>query len=313
MIEWCIPWWHGQLAKWQQDKRPVTECEALTSATAQFPLAQFVTCPPEQLRAAAEKSMQVMGVWRTGTKLAMDVYSVARNIASECGDGTPEEMVVTAECVLNESQLRKISPTQLLLTNKLKLPFYGGVEGHERWASTTTDPTVGHLLIALFVMSGKTEGFARGGTRYVHPDDVKDDPRLFMWLGQQFASGKWGWTGHYPGVNIRKLFVMRPLKETSVEQINENQKGLADLRGSINPPPPTEICPLPGQRKRDWKKLGPIAAVAGIGALLAAGVGYAVAETNVRRWKEWDPPETETPDAPEPPEPPTTQSLPGAS
>ena len=291
MTKWCMPWWHNQLTQWATDRRLVTDCKVQDSASAEFPLAGFVPCPPDQLRVAAEKSMRLMNVWPKDKPLPLAVYSLARNIASDADKGSIEERVVVGEITLNESARLKTDPTALLLMNKIKLSYYGAAD-QGRFASTHQDPTVGHVLIAAFILAGQTDNFSRGTTAYIKPNTINNDTRLIAFLGEKFASNKWGWVGHFPNVNIRHLFGLIPMTDASVDQMTTNQQGLADLRTNTNPPAPQTTCPGPGDKKPiNWKNVGTIAAVAVIASLLAAGTSYAVAESHTKRWKDWEPEE----------------------
>lgn len=293
MNDWHIPWWRSQFGNWVIDRRPVTDYPAKNDV---------VPCNPEELRKSAEKAMHLMKAWPENQPLPMPVYAAARVLASESDErSTAEEMVVMAEVMSNEGWRTRTNPASLLLTNGT----FG--RGANRFAATDKDPTVGHVMIAAAVLAGHTKQFSRGATAFIRPHRVGDKAKTLSFLNEQFNKG-WGWAGHYPNIDIRRLIGLRPSTD-SVDQIALNQEGLAALLSGQNPPPPTTPGPAPGEKQPiDWKKIGTVVAIAGIGSLIAVGTSYAVVETNTRRWKEWEPKES-GPGAPSVPpllEPPET-------
>ena len=101
-----------------------------------------------------------------GMSVSLNEYALARNIQSERGSGSVEEWVVIGEVARNEAQRRKISVSQLLLLNKYRIKAFGTLD-HGRWASTKQDPTVGQILVAKFILAGRTGNFAQGATSYI--------------------------------------------------------------------------------------------------------------------------------------------------
>jgi len=199
-------------------------------------------------------------------------------------------MVVLGEIARNESARRKIDPTTLLLG--ADTPARYGPAGPHRFSATDIDPTVGHVLIASFVLAGQTGQFARGATAFLRPAVINNDGRLIAFLADQFANGSWGWAGHYPNVHIRRVFALKPVVDASVDQITLNTQGLTDVRTGAHPVPPETTAPGPGERQPiDWKNVGTAATVAAIGSALAAGTSYAITEFHTRRWKQWEPSE----------------------
>lgn len=273
MAEWCLPWWHNQLTAWAADTRAVTDCPAKNDR---------VPRNPQELLAEAAQTTRMLGIGPP----TIQTYSIARNLASESdASSTAEELVVLGQAVTNESMRRKTSPAELLLTKGC----YG--KGPDRFSSTDKDPTAGHLVIATFVLSGHAGRFGRGACAYVRPRQVNDLAKTIAFLGQVFREEKWGWAGHYPNIDIRRLFVLVPLKENTADQIMANQQGLADLKDGKNPPPPQLTGPAPWDKQPiNWKRVGKTAAIAALGSLTAVGTAYAVAETNTKRWTDWEPP-----------------------
>ena len=226
MTQWCLPWWHAQLMQYQADKRPATSCPARTSADATYPAAGFVPCSPESLRQAASKAV--------GMSVSLNEYALARNIHSERGSGSVEEWVVIGEVARNEAWRRKISVAQLLLLNRYKINAFGTLD-QGRWASTKQDPTVGEILVAKFILSGRTGNFAQGATSYIDPDSMGGESRLISWITDRFSSGRWAWVGQLPGVPVRRTFAMRPVTSLSSQEMLDNQQGLAESQVAQQP------------------------------------------------------------------------------
>ena len=56
-----------------------------------------VACGPDALRAQAEGMLRQAGVWAGRRSLPRPTYTLARYMASEVGNGTPEEKVAVGQ------------------------------------------------------------------------------------------------------------------------------------------------------------------------------------------------------------------------
>jgi len=283
---WCIPWWHAQLDEWASDTRSVTNCPVIMTPDARFPTPGFVPCNPEALRQSAEKKLRALGVWPKDRALSLDAYGAARLIRSEWGSGPAEAKVVFVECAMNRAKLRKQSVSTLLFTNKYNLKNYGrqhavsGYTSQGRWASTAKDPTVGDILIADFVLQGKSQNFARGGDQFLDPAGMGD--RLVTVLRSWMKTSVW--VGHLPGISTKRLFVLRHVGTPDAAGRQLNEAGLDALASGEAPSAPDTICPSPGSPLRRILETTVV-----LGASVAVGVGlsYGAAELARRRYKDW--------------------------
>ena len=209
----------------------------------------------------------------------MDTYALARNLASENPSGTPETLVAVAECAINEARRQRKSVAQMLTFSNVANGTFGGIPG--RWASTRQDPRYLDIVVADFVLRGKTGNFARGGTSYVDPLAFEGKlPHAVRWLRGRLASNRWLWVGELPNVPLTKLFVMRQGKP-SPQMAQQFSAAIERVgRGQVAEPP-TEMCP-----SGFWGAL-PVVGVTVMGTGLAAIAAYAIAEGTERRYKPW--------------------------
>jgi hypothetical protein len=267
----CLPHWHDRLVAFATDTRKVTRCPVGSD--------DFVPCPPEQLRAAAERIMRDSDGWSRFKKLPLDTYSLARNIRSEHDSGTVEAKVAIAEAVYNEARRRGTSVTRLLLINSGSKPLYGR-QRQGRFAGTSRDPTVGDVLIADFVLRGKSDDFARGATKFLHPKGMGG--RLIDVVKDRFKSHVW--TGHLPGVQTTDqiMFIPAPIGPSEKAKNAEALRVLRDRVQVAQPlfpcdPPPNQLLRLTGIG------LASAAAVAAVAFFLTSEVEPA------RRVRDWIP------------------------
>jgi hypothetical protein len=145
-----------------------------------------------------------------GRSISMDAYSLARNIATEVGSGTPEEKMAVALSTIGQARRRNTSVSSLvLLTTKGErkgTALYGpihpkptGENIHGRWTASTLDPTVRDVLIAEFALSGKAGDFARGADNQAHHSIISE---------QRLRENRWYWVGPIPGVNPRHTYLV---------------------------------------------------------------------------------------------------------
>src|SRR5882724_9031557 len=93
---WCLPYWHNGVADWIKDysTRLNTDC----------PNNDDCSVDPDTLRAQTEAVLQQMTVWGANKPLSLDVYTIARNIASEFDNGNPEEQAAIAFAAINRAK-----------------------------------------------------------------------------------------------------------------------------------------------------------------------------------------------------------------
>jgi len=213
----CLPYWHNDILKFST-KRIQSGC-SLSGMN--------VACDPEQMRAAAERWLNENGYWKG--KLPMEVYTVARYVASEVGNGTPEEKVGVAEAAVGQAKLSK-TKTSVVDVLLYRTPgtatygYYGKIgKGYiGRWASTALDPCVVDIEVARFVLAGESRDFSTGaldqmGYEYM-PGGVEG---AYADIRAAARGGKL-WVGHLPGVNPWRTMLQRrgygvPAEETIAE------------------------------------------------------------------------------------------------
>jgi hypothetical protein len=228
------------------------------------------------MRRAAEAKMRSLGY---GISLSLDEYSLARNIASEIGSGTPEEKVALGESTRNKAGGR---PTSLLIykstIKSANRGYYGPIgEGqYGRWSATTRDPAVDDILIAKFVLSGKSKNFARGandqmGMDLVRKKDASGPQNSVLANARQRDY----WVGPLPGVNHWHTFLYahRPsIDPNSAEGkalVNQALAAVADTRTPDWSGLP--VCEKPGSVL--WPSL-----------LIGVPLGFAIYFLGRRRW-----------------------------
>jgi hypothetical protein len=264
-----------------------------------------VICEPETLRRTAAAAMRANGL--VGP-LTLGAYSLARYVASEVGGGTPEEKMAVALAGIQqarESYLLANLEQGLVRLFLYRTPGsrgygkYGPIHsddkgGHPfgRWASTSQDPTVQEVQIALFALSGRADGFARQARNQFGPDAAKAQARrrgesdaavyngIHDWISGLAKKMREYWIGDVAAINPRHtmLFARRALVAPSSP---EGQIMIQNaVEASFRPPLaiPTVICSKPAgadvvvARSESYKPY----AVAGGALAFAAAVGWAV-------------------------------------
>lgn len=155
-----------------------------------------------------------------GPALSVDVYTLARYIASEVGSGTPSEKVAVGEAAINRARRWGLSIRGLLL-DRAPSPnkgYYGPIHcknadgslgaPYGRWAATSRDPAVDDVLIAQMVFSGESGNFSKGADDQANVVSYNDPAGKVRALGAKNSY----WVGPLPGVDHRHtfLFAYRP-------------------------------------------------------------------------------------------------------
>lgn len=217
----CLPWWHTKYAAIADDAlgRQIVRSGCAVDGYGN------VGCDPEAMRADAEAQLRGMNLPIEG--LSLEAYTLARYAQSEVGIKTVEEGVAVMEAAVNKS---KGDVNALLLyrqgqghPNYGKYgPIHGGGGGVStapfgRWAATTSDPSVIALLLAQFVISGRSDNFSNNA-------DDQDGPEYWVNQGQQALNNyvtclavgcpnhgpQKYWVGPLPGVDPWHTFIQAP-------------------------------------------------------------------------------------------------------
>jgi hypothetical protein len=198
----CLPWWHTQFAALGGRKRVrIRSGCALSGGNIQ--------CAPESMRRSAEAKMRAHGY---PISLSLAEYTLARYMSSEVGSGTPEEKVAVAEAARNKSNGNVNA--LLLYRQRSGHPnrgYYGPIHGPDgvksapygRWASTRAEPGVDDILIAKFVLAGKSKHFAKGANDQIGMEYI-DNPRYSIEVN---ARRRDYWVGPLPGVDHWHTFL----------------------------------------------------------------------------------------------------------
>jgi hypothetical protein len=242
----------------------------------------FIPCDPEAMRASAAQA--------TGRAITLDQYSLARNLATEIGNGAVAEKVAMAMSTIGRAALGSLGTTvtEVVLTNtgcsfgRGSRCFYGSIHASGnvdtapfgRFTASTQDPTLQDLAIAEFVLNGgggaplNPSNFARGADDQWSPlSSARGDrsggvDKGLNAIGAQALQGDF-WVGPICGVdpvNIQ-FFRHRPdLKGTA-----EGQALIASLKQlyAINAAAPGANGPNFSQAGGGWLML--LAAAAGYG------------------------------------------------
>jgi hypothetical protein len=192
----CLPWWHTQFAALPRTR--ISSGCSLSGGNIQ--------CAPESMRRAAEAKMRALGY---NISLSLNEYSLARNISSEVGSGTPEEKVALGESTRNQANGNIVSVLLYRSTMGSNRGYYGSVGGGSgRWSSTARDPAIDDILIAKFVLAGKSKNFAKGANDQMGMDLVRkkdaSGPRNSVLVN---ARQRDYWVGPLPGVNHWHTFL----------------------------------------------------------------------------------------------------------
>jgi hypothetical protein len=171
--------------------------------------------------------------------LAIDVYSLARMVASEgYSTITPTGMLALAEAARNEAQRRGISVTQLLTTVTKDGPHASGFYGRQEpgtWASTYQDPTPASIAAAKQALE-QSSNVAQGATDFFDPYDQrllhKKNPQKWTltdqdYIAKQIRAGL-DWIGEVKGINSDRLFLMGRNVDSPTEYTPETSDTIDD-------------------------------------------------------------------------------------
>jgi len=253
---WCLPAWFPLVTSWDAQFRKTfinTACKHSDECEV----------PPDQLRQMVEAELRKMKVW--GDKaLTLDAYTIARNIQSEFGDGSPAERAAVGLAAVNRARAAGASNVTAHFLHRTK-GTYGKQIGSTRPASTAQDPSVANLLLAALIASGAIRDFTNGATHYFdrvtqdymnqkNPDNNPAGEDLYLdWTGGgDFLT----WLGHLPGVRAWRLALMkrrpdlRPRGEDTPELKSEKlaaraairEAGLKAVLGMSRAPAPWDSC-----------------------------------------------------------------------
>lgn len=212
----CYPYWHDSIAPIAKGRMYPVNSGCYVQANGN------VSCAPEQLRAQAEKYLQSFPIWGS-KRLSIEAYTLGRYMASEVGDGTPEERVAVGEAAVNRARYLKLPRgvlDLLLYRQSLGHPnygFYGPIHGigtgvstapYGRWAATSQDPTVADLIMADMIMNGDTDDFSNGADDQDGLEYTAAFPDPAAKVRVQAARGSY-WVGPLPGVDHWHTFLWR--------------------------------------------------------------------------------------------------------
>jgi hypothetical protein len=259
-----LPWWHHKWDRWR-DVKVSSGCATSGGR---------VQCDPDDMRAKAQKKLEALGVWRGPLSLA--TYTLARYIASEVGSGTPEEKVAVAEAAVHRVTLENLRDVNSLLLYRIKgsagYGAYGPIHGSSmdapfgRWAATSRDPDVDDLLIADFVLTGRSQNFSRGADDQWGPEIEGDEKHPVGWgyraVAGKKAQGRKYWTGPLPGVDHWHTFLFRTRKDTTPDSPTGLALIAAGQAALSQRPSPWRMVMKPGattgravRYKTDWSVL----------------------------------------------------------
>lgn len=228
-----------------------------------------IPCAPATMRAAVERQLHAAGLLEQGRALSSEVYSLARNVASEAGGGSFGERVAMAEAGVNRARLEGVSIDRLMMRDG---KLYGRQSGSNPRVASSKDPTWVDLVIADLAITGQTGAYTRGATHYFSPDAqdslfrtgrVPDDrSRIYERWTKTYGLM---WVGPIPGIDPSEQFLMVDVGTSHPLFSQQYRAGLAALRGDD---PGAALCVDPPAG-------GAVVAVIG-GLALVAGVGFAV-------------------------------------
>jgi len=121
---------------------------------------------------------------------SLEVYSLARAVASEEGRSSSAVKALVAHAINNEARRRGSSITALV--TRAKLPAHNGMygtqrnieegtagyDGSDRYCSTAQDPYSGDLEIAAGVLDGTIPDLTGGATQFDRPSGESDPDRV---------------------------------------------------------------------------------------------------------------------------------------
>lgn len=228
---------------------------------------EIVPCDPEKLRAATEVALHRLELYPPGKRLSMEVYAIARNIASEAGSGSATEKAIIAEVAFNRARHEGWTLGRVLMKDGTR---FGRQRGQNPAVSTRRNPRWEDMVAAELVASGLVSELAAGATHYWSPRTIdwmhgegrhRDD----RWSLYERWS-KWaGWVGPIAGIDHNRQFLM----DASLDDAERRRRypvGAAALEAARAPAVATAPVCQPDERRAP---------------LLATAVGIAVAASTV--------------------------------
>ncbi len=204
-----------------------------------------------------------------GGRLSLEVYTFARYMHSEVGNGTVEERAAVGEAAYNRSQRWGRSIYNMLTPSG----YYGPIHapkayceslGHDctatpnvccapykRWAATSRDPSIMSLLLASLVVTGGSGNFTNGADDQAGPEAWigQGQARLNSYVQGLARAGKY-WAGPIAGVDHWHTFLTITPDALTKQLVGSKllQQGIEALqlpRRASSWPPMTETCAKP--------------------------------------------------------------------
>lgn len=213
----CIPWFAATyqplLASGAGNAVLSSGCPVNSSGNA--------PCAPDDMRRNAEALLASKGF---PMALSLEAYTLARYMQSEIGGASIEARVAVGEAARNRAKMEKLSQgviSLLLLRQAVGHPnrgYYGPIHGigtgtstapYGRWAATSQDPTVLTTILAILVMDGQTDNFARNADDQAGPQAwiPQGQAAVTAWVNSLAAKGKY-WVGPLVGVDQWQTFLV---------------------------------------------------------------------------------------------------------
>lgn len=174
----------------------------------------LISCDPEAMRKKTEELLRRWGFYSSSKRLTMDVYAMARNIASEAGSGTGAEKIAIGEALVNRAREKRVTMFSLMTRDG----HFGRQYGCNPCVSSARDPSWEDIYTAELVLSGKSGNLIKGATHYYAPADQDAmfrsgrDPKDALTVYDKWTAGSSGaltWVGYIPGIDIRRQFFMK--------------------------------------------------------------------------------------------------------
>jgi hypothetical protein len=175
---------------------------------------------PKQLLAAAKQkiandtSLPLMIRQRAG-RLTLAAYTLARYVTSEVGTSSIGESIAVLQDAVNQAIRRGHNDVVRLLvySSNTNGGWYGPINRGKtapfnRWASTSSDPTVRAIVLAQDVLDGVIpRDFNKGGADQANLTKY-DNPNATI---RRLAGEGLYWTGDLPGVDHRRSMSFAPV------------------------------------------------------------------------------------------------------
>lgn len=236
--ELCVPP-AAKIVEDQRDRRKKAKLRALFVQGCRPGADKIIRCSPELMRGRTEERLRALGLYRPTDRLTLEAYAMARNIASEAGQGSGAEKLAIGEVLLNRARRGK-GVTSLTLKDG---SFFARQRGSNPPVSSVRDPNWEDIVAAELVLTGRSGNISRGATHYFSPRAMD-----FLFRREQVRRDRFGlydswsrslvWVGYVPGVDLERQFFMR---EGSPGEIAEKRPiGLSALK---EPTPASVLSP----------------------------------------------------------------------